>query len=248
MKRAINTEYGIRPRQGFREKLLTGQYRRMFSAFLEFKEGVPDDTVLEVGAAPTSLIKTLNYFPTWANVHDRTHTTTSCEIDLPSHVGKHHSRSELGSQSMPAGAARLPFKDGQFDWVYCNALIEHVGSMERQFGLLRELERVARKGVFVTSGNRWHPIEFNTGLPLLHWLPLTLWRRILKGLGKRSWASESVLNPLGSRRLQKLADSLPGTLESDIGHIRILGVKAHFFLMIRKHIPAESGQSLANPY
>jgi hypothetical protein len=242
LKKTINTEYGTGLEQGYREKLLVAQYRKMFGAFLEFKMGVPDDTVLEVGPASTSLIQALNYLPAWANSYDRTHTTTFCEIDLPSHVGMHGSPARRQNRSEPSAGRRLPFDDGKFDWVYCNALIEHVGSFERQYELLKELTRVARKGVFVTTGNRWHPIEFNTGLPLLHWLPLARWRRILKRLGKRSWASESVLNPLDSSKLQELINLLPGKLKSDIGHIRIFGIKAHFFLMIQKSFTAREAR------
>lgn len=236
MKKAMNRQYGAWPKEGYREKLLIAQYRRMLGAFMAFKAGEAGDTTLDVGAASTSLIQTLNYLPSWSNSADRTHATTFCEIDLPSHVGKLNS---LGARqhdcSERPGSRRLPFEDGQFDWVYCNGLIEHVGSFERQYELLKELTRVACKGVFVTSGNRWHPIEFNTGLPFLHWLPLPMWRRILKMIGKRSWASESVLNPVGSSKLQELTNLLPGKLKSDIGHVRVLGIKAHFFLMILKY-------------
>ena len=234
MKKAVHTGYGAWPAEGLREKLLVAQYRRMFGAFMEFKGGAPDDTTLEVGAASTSLIQTLNYLPSWSNSGDRTHATTFCEIDLPSHVGRRRSIGTGQDRTTRTGGRRLPFDDGQFDWVYCNALIEHVGSFERQYELLKELARVAHKGVFVTSGNRWHPVEFNTGLPFLHWLPLPMWRRVLKTIGKRSWASESVLNPLGSSKLQELANLLPGKLKSNIGHVRVFGIKAHFFLMIQK--------------
>ena len=234
MKKTIETEYGTWPTEGIREKMLIAQYQRMLRAFMEFKGGGPSDTTLEVGAASTSLIQTLNYLPSWSNSVDRTHATTFCEIDLPSHVGTRSSVGTGQERGPRTGSRRLPFKDGQFDWVYCNALIEHVGSFERQYELLKELTRVAHKGIFVTSGNRWHPIEFNTGLPFLHWLPLPVWRRILKTIGKRSWASESVLNPLGCKKLQELTSLLPGKLKSDIGHVRIFGIKAHFFLMIQK--------------
>ena len=230
----MDTEYSTWPKEGYREKLLVSQYRKMFGAFVKFKGCVPDDTVLQVGAAPTSLIQAINYLPGWTDSQDRTHATTLCEIDLPSHAGKRPSLS--GNRFDRTGSRRLPFNDGQFDWVYCNALIEHVGSFERQYELLKELTRVARKGVFVTSGNRWHPLEFNTGLPFLHWLPLATWRHVLKLIGKRRWASESVLNPLGSGKLQELTNLLPGKLKSDIGHLRVAGIKAHFFLMIEKRV------------
>lgn len=234
LKNAMNAEYAPRLNGGYREKLLVSQYRRMFDAFQAFKEGAPSDTILDVGATPTSLTGSLNYLPDWSDSQDRTPMTTSCEIDLSSHVNARYYRADKRKISQQAAGRKLPFEDGQFDWVYCNALIEHIGSFERQYELLKELTRVSRKGVFVTTANRWYPVEFNTRFPLLHWLPRGVWRRMLKMMGKGVWASESVLNPLSSKDLQKLASLLPGKPWSDIGHIRIFGVKAHFFLMIRK--------------
>ncbi len=57
-----------------------------------------------------------------------------------------------------------------FDVVFSNAVIEHVGDRERQEALVREALRVGRR-VFVTTPNRWFPIEVHTRLPFVHWLP-----------------------------------------------------------------------------
>jgi ubiquinone/menaquinone biosynthesis C-methylase UbiE len=200
----------------------------MFDAYLEFKGDLANDSILEVCAAPLNRTMNLN------NSCHHSNETTLYEIELSSNEVVPHPSNERSIRFESTGGRKLPFSDGQFDWVYCNALIEHAGSRKCQYELLKELTRAARKGIFVTAGNRWHPIEFNTGLPLIHWLPLAMWRRLLKILGKRRWAAESVLNPLGSKQLGELADLLPGKLKSDIGHIRFFFIKAHFFLMIEK--------------
>ena len=67
-------------------------------------------------------------------------------------------------------ACALPFPDGAFDVVHSNAVIEHVGGRERQETFVREALRVGRR-VFLTTPNRWFPIEVHTRLPLVHWLP-----------------------------------------------------------------------------
>lgn len=69
-----------------------------------------------------------------------------------------------------ADARRLPFRDESFDLVFSNAVIEHVGSLEDQAAMAREVARVGRAW-FLTTPNRWYPFEFHTRLPLIGWLP-----------------------------------------------------------------------------
>ena len=67
-------------------------------------------------------------------------------------------------------ALELPFADGEFDIVFSNAVIEHVGRREQQRRFVEESLRVARRA-FITTPNRWFPVEVHTLLPLVHWFP-----------------------------------------------------------------------------
>jgi len=80
-------------------------------------------------------------------------------------------------------ACALPFADGEFDIVFSNAVIEHVGGRERQRALVSEAIRVGRR-VFITTPNRRFPIEVHTRLPLVHWLPESLAHRAYRAAGK----------------------------------------------------------------
>lgn len=62
----------------------------------------------------------------------------------------------------------FPFRDNQFDWVFSNAVIEHVGDRDAQLLFLNEMLRVARY-VFFTTPSKHFPIETHTGVPLIHW-------------------------------------------------------------------------------
>jgi SAM-dependent methyltransferase len=62
----------------------------------------------------------------------------------------------------------FPFRDDAFDWVFCNAVIEHVGDAAAQRLFLSEMLRVGRY-VFFTTPNRHFPIETHTYLPFIHW-------------------------------------------------------------------------------
>ena len=67
-------------------------------------------------------------------------------------------------------ARSLPWPDKYFDVIYSNAVIEHVGSDEKQEKMASEIMRVGRRW-FVSTPNRWYPFEFHIRLPLITWLP-----------------------------------------------------------------------------
>jgi Methyltransferase domain len=91
----------------------------------------------------------------------------------------------------------LPFADGEFDIAFSNAVVEHVGGEDKQRAFVGELCRVARR-VFVTTPNRWFPVDVHTLLPVVHWLPEGPRNAALRRLGKEQ------ISPLGPRRFRAL--------------------------------------------
>lgn len=213
------------------EKVRTAQRRKLFDAFTECRKG--EGSVLNLCIAPTGLVSKPDYLIAWSKPQERA-CITSWQINMPL-------PSLRGEQ--PAPAIQLPFADQEFDWVFCNEVLEHAGASARQLSLVHESYRVARKGIFITTGNRRHPIEFNTGFPFLHHFSPAWRRRVLGWVGKEKWASDEVFNPVDAPILYRFASLLPGAPVHDVGHKRVLGYKAHFFLMV--HRPA-SETSLAD--
>lgn len=132
---------------------------------------------------------------------------------------------------------QMPFEADRFDLVFSSAVLEHVGSAEQQAQFISECVRVSRKHVVLTTPNRWHPIEFHTSLPLLHWLPKSVHRGILKTFGMRDIALESNLNLLGESELSALVPSLPN-LTHQVRSIRFLGFRSNLMLFIEKAAPS----------
>lgn len=99
-----------------------------------------------------------------------------------------------------ADGRTLPFADGEFDLGLSNAVVEHVGAREDQRAFVHELCRVARR-IFVTTPNRWFPVEVHTLVPFVHWLPKTRADRVFQALGKRDAAA---VNLLGAREFRAL--------------------------------------------
>ena len=74
----------------------------------------------------------------------------------------------------------LPFATNSFDWVFSNAVIEHVGDTVRQRRFADEIRRVASRGYFVATPNKHFPIEPHTLLPLYQFLPSSVQRRVVR--------------------------------------------------------------------
>ena len=75
-----------------------------------------------------------------------------------------------GVKKFVLGDARhMPFPDHSFDWVFSNAVIEHVGDRLEQQKMATEIRRIARKGYFVTTPNRAFPVDPHSYLPFYHY-------------------------------------------------------------------------------
>lgn len=96
---------------------------------------------------------------------------------------------------VPAGALvqgsgdKLPFPDGSFDFVSEFAVLHHV---ERPNRIVREMMRVARKGVFLSDSNRFGQGRFAARLVKLALWKLRLWPLYIfaKTRGKKYFISE----------------------------------------------------------
>lgn len=80
----------------------------------------------------------------------------------------------------------LPFRDGAFDIVFSNSVIEHVGDEARQRAFAREVARVGR-GYWVQTPNRRFPVEVHLHTPFIHWLPAVWQRRLVPRLAVWRW-------------------------------------------------------------
>ena len=182
-----------------------------------------DDTILDIGVTSDQSYDHSNYLEAWYPHKAR---VIAVSIDDARVVESLHP----GVKFVQANGLELPFRDGCFDYIHSSAVLEHIGQHRKQIQFLREVWRVARAGIFVTTPNRWFPVEFHTVLPLLHWLPKSLYRKALRAVGMTFFASEQNLNLL-SRRDLALAAQAAGIQPFTIHTASLLSMPTNLLLI-----------------
>lgn len=96
----------------------------------------------------------------------------------------------------------FPFAENEFDWVFSNAVIEHVGNRQDQLIFINEMLRVGKQ-VFFTTPNKGFPIESHTDVLFRHWFDNSFyeWCRV----NESSWGAHNLLL-LTRRKLKKLLE------------------------------------------
>ena len=107
------------------------------------------------------------------------------------------------------------------DLVISSATIEHVGSYDNQFKMIENIMKLTNKYFFITTPNRFFPIDFHTKIPFLHLLPKKIHRKILKIIGLDEYAKEENLNLLDEKTINELIN----TQKNKLFKIRIFKVK-----------------------
>jgi hypothetical protein len=118
------------------------------------------------------------------------------------------------------------------DLVITNATIEHVGGVLNQKKMIENIIKLTKKIFVITTPNRFHPIEFHTKIPLIHWFPKSIYRKILKFLGLSFYANEENLNLLTVDELKKLLDSQKIVYE--IKFIKLFFFKSNIIIIGKK--------------
>ena len=187
--------------------------RKMFRLFMDALKPTAATTILDVGVTSDSSHPESNYFE---KLYPYPNRITCVGTEDGSHLMKEYPG--LRYLQVVTGQ-RLPFKDHEFDIVFSNAVLEHVGSREDQARFITELRRVSG-AFFITTPNRWFPFEHHTGLPFLHYLPPSVFRALIRNTRYRYWADEANLNILTASGMAKL---FPG-VGTHIETVRALGI------------------------
>jgi ubiquinone/menaquinone biosynthesis C-methylase UbiE len=220
------------PARSLPARIAALQRRRMFDKFVETIGIHPSRSIVDVGVTSNETYALDNYFEA---LYPRKDKITACGIENAGHLERRYP----GLRFVQIQPGPLPFEDGAFDVAHSSAVIEHVGDRANQQAYLRELWRVSRVGLFVTTPNRWFPVEFHTVLPLVHWLPPAMFRALLSRMGKRFYAKEENLNLLSRRQLRMTAEAA-GLENISVETVSLLGWPTNLLLIATRQHPRSS--------
>lgn len=191
--------------------------RQIFRRFMTAFAPGAATSILDVGVTSDTLQRESNYFERFYPYPGQ---VTAVGTEDGSHLAEQYRG--LQYQSVEPGSP-LPFSTNQFDIVFSNAVLEHTGCRSSQAAFLKELCRVGRR-FFVTTPNRWFPIEHHTGLPFLHFLPCAAYRAILGKTPYRYWADEGHLNILSGEALRRM---LPAEAKAQVEAVSLFGLPSN---------------------
>jgi len=187
--------------------------RRKLRLFLRSMRPGPETTIVDVGVGDTAfesepgVAATHNFFEAVYPWPEQIMAVS--DVPLPRFAEAFPRVSTL-----TASGTELPFEDDEFDVAVSNAVVEHVGGRDEQRQFVAELCRVAPK-VFLSTPNRWFPVEVHTLVPLAHWLPRGTRDRVFAVLHRDAWRGVELLSP------HELLELFPDAVEARILEARI---------------------------
>lgn len=206
-------------------RISTFNRERKYQAFLRLFAPRPEETILDVGFNDQEYGPSDNYLE---KKYPYPEKITAIGLQDKERSGEEFSRRYPGVTVKTYRGGRLPFADKEFDIVWSNAVLEHVGCREKQLEFLKEISRVGKRA-FLTTPNRNFPIEVHTRTVLLHFLPTRIFHSYLRLIGK-GWATGDYMNLLKRRELSRLLEE-SGIVKYRIIANRLFGFALDFIII-----------------
>ena len=162
------------------------------------------------------LIKNLNNIKIYKSISDQYISNNFFHKILKKSITEEFSKDEV--------------KEMKSDIVISNATIEHVGNVDNQIKMIQNILQLTNKYFIITTPNRYHPIDFHTKLPFIHWFPKNFHRRLLKIFKLEFFSKEENLNLLSKNEFKILLES-SGANNFKILDISLFGFKSNIVVI-----------------
>ncbi len=133
----------------------------------------PDENILDVGGHPD----------TWSRKITARKIIIINTYPLPAAPSPNRIESLVGD------GCSLEYKEGAFDIVFSNSVIEHVGSFDQQQKFAREVRRVGRR-LWIQTPAQECPLEPHYLAPFVHWLPPSYSQKLLRWFTPWGWMTK----------------------------------------------------------
>ena len=207
----------------FIDQIVLNKRKEMVNIINEQLKNIEITDALDIGStndedfeSSNYLIKNINRVKYYKSISDQIITDKFFSSSLIKSITDDFSNQELEK-----------FKS---DLVISNATIEHVGSLKNQIKMISNIVKLSKKLFILTTPNQFHPIDFHTKLPFIHWLPKSMHRKILKLLNLNFFADQNNLNLMSENDL-KLCLKENNIINYKIFYIRLFGFKSNFLVI-----------------
>lgn len=155
------------------------------------------DTCLEIGG-PTNFMSSLT-----GNFGQ--YTVINMEADF---FRRNHAYYSGPYHKMVADGCHLPFKDKSIDFIFSNAVLEHVPREQRHL-FAAEVMRVCRKGFFLANDNHWFPLDPHYMVPFYQYLPHSF-KRFVSNYADFKWFPKGTYEPIDLLTIKEYKSLFPG--------------------------------------
>lgn len=196
---------------------------RRKKAFMQlFPEVAQGAKVLDVGGTAGWWTQD---FPQKVNV-----SIVNIDDDLKQEVIRH------GFSFYQADGRALPFEDKEFDLIFSNSVIEHVGDFSDQARFAGETMRCSRK-LYLQTPNKWFPVEPHLMTVFVQWLPFKIARRMLRYCSLWGWiarpSQQQIDEFLLSTRLLTRSEMKQLFPNAEIKEEKFLGMTKSFIVICK---------------
>ena len=210
----------------FFERILLRKRKEILSLLKEYLNKLDIFDILDVGTTedtsnPSSnyLIKNLGEYKIYKSISDQKINSSFFSRTLKKSITENFTEKEI--------------KEFQSDVVISNATIEHVGNFDNQIKMCSNIIKMVKKYFIILTPNRYHPFEFHTKIPLIHWLPKRVHRKILNKIGLSFFAKEENLNLLSEKDFKLIMKNLD-QYNFRIKNIKFFFIKSNLILIGKK--------------
>jgi len=166
-----------------------------------------------------------------------THRNILANIVPIEHVGAMPANIEY----VQADGTNLPFGDGEFSIAFSNSVIEHLHTFEKQQAFAAEIRRAAGR-IWVQTPARSFPIEPHYLAPIVHYLPKSWQRRLIRNFTLYGWiarpSQETVNELVDECRLLNYDEMKALFPDCEIRRERVLGLTKSYVALRSAAPPA----------
>ena len=223
----IEKNYGVL-NFNFIDRIVERKREEMLYILKEKLGNNPINSFLDVGTTEDDSLKSSNFFINKFNYIKDLKVISDQQLDKKKF-------SYYLKKSITDNFSNEEIKKFKSDLVISSATLEHVGNFENQSKMIQNISNLTNKFFFITTPYRFFPVDYHTKIPLLHFLPKKLHRKILSLIGLNEYAKEENLNLLDFKTVKKMINYQTNkNFEIKILYIKFFGLISNILILGKK--------------